>query len=347
MGSGISMAEVCRHQNYRVGIVLATYNCDRAHFMAQIQSIQQQDFQNWCCLVTDDGSTEPIRQFIQQAIAGDSRFIYHPQPRNLGSYHNFEYGLKYFSQDDRITHVAFADQDDIWRPDKLTQLLKTLELSGALLAHSDLSLIDAAGHLLQPSVWEYEKRHPEQLDAELLLLRNTVTGCTVMIDRTLMPIALPFPKQQIVGGWYHDHWLALVAAQCGKIAHIREPLVQYRQHDNNVVGTQKAVGTFQQELQTWVAKKGKLGLRSYRIHRDLSQAFYQRFYPDSDVDTRNPFADRNVNFGWPILKLGIRSSWQGYGVAGVTVRLLVNKIMFDLEKLKDLFSKSLFGLGGK
>jgi glycosyltransferase involved in cell wall biosynthesis len=332
-------------QNARVGIVLATYNGDRAHLIAQIASIQTQDWQNWQCLITDDGSTAEIQAVIRQQIAADPRFVYYAQPRNLGAYHNFEYGLNYFRQDEQITHIAFSDQDDIWRSDKLTRLVAVLESSQAELVHSDLALIDDAGQLLQPSVWQYEHRHPEKLTVERLLLRNTVTGCTMMIRRSLLTDALPFPPQAIAHGWYHDHWLALVAAYRGGIVHLREPLVRYRQHGRNVVGTQPAAGTLRQELRTWLAKKGQLGLRSYRIHRDLSRAFYQRFYPEAAIADSNPFSDRRLNFGLPILWLGLRSALAGYGVQGVTLRLFVNKVIFDVQKLKAQVSTSLFGVG--
>lgn len=341
------MAAVSTMQNARVGIVLATYNCDRDHFTQQIQSIQQQDFPHWFCLITDDGSAEEIQQFMTQLIANDQRFIYHAQAQNLGAYHNFEYGIRYFFNNTSVTHVAFADQDDIWRSHKLRMLLTTMTLSGSELAHSDLSLIDEQGNLRHPSVWQYEKRHPEKMTPEFLLLRNTVTGCTVMIARSLIPAVLPFPKQQIPGGWHHDHWLALVAAYRGQVDHVREPLVQYRQHCSNVVGAQKGAATLSQELSAWIGKKGKLGLKSYRIHRDLSQAFFHRFYSAAERDRRNPFSDRTINFGWPILWLGLRSLGAGYGVSGATLRLFVNKFIFDIEKLRQFFTQLLFDANTK
>jgi glycosyltransferase involved in cell wall biosynthesis len=341
------MPEKAGLQNYRVGIVLATYNCDRAHFAEQIKSIQQQTFQNWICLVTDDGSADEIKQFIQTLLEEDKRFMLHIQPQNLGSYHNFEYGIRYFGQDDSITHVAFSDQDDVWQPDKLSRLLEALETSGALLAHSDLTLIDEQGSLLHPSVWKYEHRHPEKLTPQLLLLRNTVTGCTVMIRRCLITDILPFPKQGQTSDWYHDHWMALVATHRGKIAHIREPLVQYRKHSNNVVGAEKQAGTIAKELELWLAKKGRLTLKSYRIHRDLSGAFFQRFYLDVEHDKLNPFSEKRFDFGWAILLLGLRSVLTGYGSQGITLRLWINKFVFDLMRTKTVFSKFLLGMPAK
>jgi len=320
-------------ETVQVGIVLATYNCDRAHFATQIQSIQNQAFPRWRCLISDDGSRPEIQQFIADLVAADQRFVVQIQKQNLGSYHNFEFGIHYFSQDESITHIAFADQDDIWQPEKLTCLLDAMFASGALLAHSDLSLIDDQGRELHPSVWEYERRQPEKLDAELLLLRNTVTGCSVMISRPLIVDALPFPQQQKSGDWYHDHWLAIVAAHKGAIAHIRQPLVQYRQHGQNVVGAEKQAGTIRKEIALWFAKKGRLTLQSYRIHRDLSQAFFQRFYPSQDIDGINPFSEKRFDFGWAILRLGWRSIRCGYGSQGITLRLWLNKFIFDSRRI--------------
>ena len=319
---------------FRVGIVLATYNCDRVHFAAQVDSIKHQDFADWVCLVTDDGSTPEIRQYIAAVIADDPRFIYHGQPHNLGSYHNFEYGVQYFRSDPTITHLAFADQDDVWHANKLSKLLAAIEAHDALLVHSDLGLIDTDGNPLHDSVWQYEKRQPEQLTPELLLLRNTVTGCTMLLRRSLIAHILPFPPQGQTGHWYHDHWIALVAAQQGRIMHLREPLMQYRQHGRNVIGAEQYAGTIRKELVLWLAKKGRLTLKSYRIHRDLSTAFFQRFYPSAVAQPLNPFAEQRLDFGVAILQLGWRSYRTGYGSQGITLRLWLNKFIFDLQRVK-------------
>ncbi|MGF1458845.1 MAG: glycosyltransferase family 2 protein [Leptolyngbyaceae cyanobacterium] len=317
----------------QIGIVLTTYNPNVDHFLAQIRSIQQQDFQHWHCLIADDGSKPEIQASITEAVAGDRRFTVHIQPHNLGSYHNFEYGLRYFQADEHMTYIAFSDQDDVWYPHKLSCLLSAITQQKALLIHSDLTLIDAAGTVQHPSVWAYEKRQPEKLDAELLLLRNTVTGCSAMVSRQLLAAALPFPLQERSGDWYHDHWLALAAAHQGKIAHVRQPLGQYRQHDHNVVGAEKQAGTIRIEILLWLKKKGRLTLQSYRIHRALSQAFFQRFYSPPISDRRNPFSETHFDFGWSILKLGLRSYQKGYGSQGITLRLWLNKFIFDIRRL--------------
>jgi len=43
-------------------------------------------------------------------------------------------------------------------------------------------------------------------------------------------LAVPIPKEAIL----HDHWIALIAASCGKSAYIEEPLLLLRNHTQNV-----------------------------------------------------------------------------------------------------------------
>ncbi|MBE7386051.1 MAG: glycosyltransferase [Leptolyngbya sp. SIO1E4] len=328
------MSDSCYEQSYLVGIILATYNCDLSFFEQQVNSIRNQDFCNWLCYITDDLSSQAVSSRIAKIVEGDQRFICHFHQQNLGSYRNFEHGLRYFEKIPHVTHLVFADQDDVWHNDKLTQLLQAMDADNAVLAHSDLELMNKDGKILHPSVWQYEGRQPEKLDTTLLLLRNTVTGCTLMLHRSLLSNILPFPHQQQSGDWYHDHWIALVAAQCGKIAHVRKSLIKYRQHGSNVVGAQKNTGTIRKEISLWIAKKGRFTLKSYRIHRDLSGAFYRRFYPDSDQKIINPFSEQRLDFGYSILKLGIRSAFVGYGAQGITLRLIINKFIFDCLKIK-------------
>jgi glycosyltransferase involved in cell wall biosynthesis len=328
---------------YQVGIVLATYNPDLGLLEQQLNSIKQQDYPHWVCLIADDASAPELQSAMAQLAATDDRFILHCQTQNMGSYHNFEYGLSYFWSHSACTHIAFADQDDIWSRHKLSRLLHEIETHQAVLAHSDLELIDLQGNVLHPSVWQYEGRYPEKLSTRLLLLRNTVTGCTVLMRRSLIPKIMPFPPQQQRGDWYHDHWIALVASHVGKLVHVREPLVQYRQHDRNAVGAQKQAGSIRIELLLWLAKKGRLTRKSYRIHRSLSEAFYERFYPDRDRQQINPFAEERLDFGFSIFRLGLHSYLSGYGSQGITLRLVVNKAIFDIAKLKKYLLAKVLG----
>ncbi|MGH8544972.1 MAG: glycosyltransferase, partial [Gammaproteobacteria bacterium] len=71
-------------------------------------------------------------------------------------------------------------------------------------------------------------------DLASLLLANTVTGAASLFRRGLLDLVLPFPMR--VGDSLHDHWIACVALTLGRIKYIDEPLHDYVQHGDNVLG---------------------------------------------------------------------------------------------------------------
>jgi glycosyltransferase involved in cell wall biosynthesis len=320
----------------KIAIVLATYNPDPDFLGQQVESIRQQTWQNWICHIVDDHSTVEAQDLICQLVEGDRRFVLHFHDNNVRAYHNFERGLGYVQADQAVDAIAFADQDDIWLPHKLARLAGALEDERAILAHSDMALINDQNQLLHPSVWSFEKRKPEILNFYRLLIRNTVTGCTMLFRKSLLTCALPFPKQSQDQDWFHDYWIALIATTQGKIIHIREPLVHYRAHQNNTIGAVKDTGTLSKEISLLRAKKWKFTFRSYRIHRDLSYAFFDRCQSPNLSSHTNPFSDQQIDFGVRILWLGFINFLSGYGGEGIALRIAFNKFVFDLIKVSEL-----------
>ena len=66
-------------------------------------------------------------------------------------------------------------------------------------------------------------------------MHNTITGCTMMINRELAKKCLPIPNECIM----HDWWIALIASAFGKIDYISESTIKYRQHSFNDTGAKK------------------------------------------------------------------------------------------------------------
>jgi len=65
-----------------------------------------------------------------------------------------------------------------------------------------------------------------------VITQNYVTGCAMLINRSLLKMSLPIPSEAIM----HDWWIALIASAYGKTFQIYQPLVKYRQHGTNEVG---------------------------------------------------------------------------------------------------------------
>jgi len=220
-----------------VYIVLATHNGER--FLAeQIDSIQNQTFENWRLLVSDDASTDRSKQIVCAAAEEDSRIIVLESARStpVGVIRNFSILLETALREG--AHVCFvADQDDIWIRGKMEEQLSRFPQSGletyARLVHSDLQIVNEEGDAIHKSFFGYRGLLPTPMrPLNQLLSLNFVTGCSVCVNRRLLELATPIPEEAIM----HDWWMALVAAASGVIDYIAEPLVDYRQHEQNVIG---------------------------------------------------------------------------------------------------------------
>ena len=56
-----------------ISIIMATYN--RAHFIKEsLDSILNQSYENWECIIIDDGGMDNTAEVIDPILEGDSRF---------------------------------------------------------------------------------------------------------------------------------------------------------------------------------------------------------------------------------------------------------------------------------
>lgn len=228
-----------------LAICLATYNPDLSFFKKQIHSIISQTYENWQCLISDQSSDQSTRQVIKDLVAQDSRFIYLDNSKNQnGLIYNFENALK--SVASSVNYICFCDQDDVWHPNKLKDLVQILkDHSEVGLVHSDLRLIDSHDQLLANSCWQYEQRNLSQVnDFTELLMRNQITGCSMIFRKQVLEFCLPFPNS-LNKFLLHDHWVSLCCLASGfKIYNFNNPLIDYRQHENNQIGAAKKGSRF-------------------------------------------------------------------------------------------------------
>src|SRR5690606_34265329 len=96
-----------------ISIVIPTYN--RAQFIAEtLTSVKNQTYQNWECVVVDDGSTDNTIEIIQQFTASDDRFKLYSRPTNRPKGANAcrNYGFEVSSG----LYINWFDSDDIMAP---------------------------------------------------------------------------------------------------------------------------------------------------------------------------------------------------------------------------------------
>jgi glycosyltransferase involved in cell wall biosynthesis len=256
----------------QVAIVMATFNGER--FLAeQLQSLRDQSLTDWQLWVRDDESEDATRAMLRRAAEGDSRIhLVDDKLGRLGPARNFGELLRCVSEV-RPDYVCLCDQDDVWLPHKLARQVAAIQAAETragrnrpLLVHSDLALVDADLRPLRPSLVKHLRLCPETAEPlRTLLVQNFVTGSTIVINRSLWELALPFSGAVVL----HDWWLALLAAAAGELHFIPDPLVNYRQHPGNQVG---AIGLGRRIGE--VIGRGRRGFddRQDRLQRSVAQA---------------------------------------------------------------------------
>lgn len=96
-----------------VSIIIPCYN-QAVYLSETLISIENQVYQNWECLIINDGSTDETETVARQFTEKDSRFIYIYQP-NGGLSNARNTGISHA----RGKFIQFLDSDDLLTPNKL------------------------------------------------------------------------------------------------------------------------------------------------------------------------------------------------------------------------------------
>lgn len=123
-----------------ISIIIATYN--RAHLIPDtLNSIKNQTFQHFECLIIDDGSTDDTANIVETCVKQDTRFQYLKRPKN---YKKGLPGCRNFGLDlCKGNYVIFFDDDDLVHPMCLKTCLDVLSDSFDFCAYQKQSFQDS------------------------------------------------------------------------------------------------------------------------------------------------------------------------------------------------------------
>lgn len=214
----------------KITILMGVYN-GADHLPAQLQSIAAQTHPNWHLHCSDDGSTDATAAVLDRFAKdhpGKVTVVRGPQDGFAANFMSLIRNLP-----DRPGHVSFADQDDIWEPEKLSRALKMLH------GRDDPTLYAA-----RYTVW-FPGRDAHQPSPRLsrpasfrnALVENIATGNTIVLNPAAAALAHQAAQQK--GAVYaQDWWLYLLITGAGGRVVFDDgpPVLLYRQHDRNVIG---------------------------------------------------------------------------------------------------------------
>lgn len=203
-----------------VEVLLATYNGER-HLAEQVASIRSQRDVRVRIVARDDGSTDRTVALLRE-LAVDVKLAGH-----VGLPNSYFHLLQDSGAD--ADFYALADQDDVWRPDKLTRAVQAIRsLRGPALYCARVQVTDEHLEPLYPH--PLPERGPSFANA---LVQNIVTGCTIVLN--------PASRDVLRDRWpdfavMHDAWCYLVVTGTGTVVYDPFVAVDYRQHARNAVG---------------------------------------------------------------------------------------------------------------
>ena len=225
------------NKNPKVQILLATYNVEK-FLREQLDSIINQEYKSWEILIHDDGSNDNtilILSEYQNNFPNKIKLLIDKKIFSSAS-KNFFHLIENRSRE--VNLYCLCDQDDIWHKSKLKFIVErynSKEDKEPLLIHSDLSLIDDKGKLLENSHNKLINHQKNFITKNKALYYNAVPGCAMSINSTLAD-KISYSKFMVM----HDWWILLSAIYINtNVVYINYPLVKYRQHSGNVLGYKK------------------------------------------------------------------------------------------------------------
>ena len=228
-------AHAARKAFNMISILMAAYNGEK-YIEEQIDSLLKQSVNDFTLWVQDDCSTDGtwgILETYKNRFPGKINLMRNKS--NMGAKNNFLHMMANIKDD----YVMLCDQDDVWLPGKIEVTLakmKELEKSYTnktpLLVHTDLTVADKNLSPLHRSYRKATKRNYNRMDYRHIVTMNNVSGCTAMYNRPLAELVNAIPGFCVM----HDFWLQMVAATFGRIGHINDATMLYRQHGANALG---------------------------------------------------------------------------------------------------------------
>lgn len=201
-----------------VSIILPTFN--RASLLAEaLASVCAQTVADWECIVVDDGSTDGTPDMMARTADRRIRYLARAHSGHPGVVRNAGLAVA------RGKWVAFLDDDDLWRPEKLAVQLRLLDGGRFLWSYTGFVSTGPDGR----PFWQTppDRIHSGSILEALLELQAAVALPTVVAARALVGEVGGFDEAFRIR---EDHALWLRLAERAEVIATPEPLTTVRDH---------------------------------------------------------------------------------------------------------------------
>ena len=230
-------------------VVISVYNGAK-YIERQLESIFGQTGVKVQVLVRDDCSKDNTLEVVQKYVQN------HPQNKikiikgeNVGFAKSFWLGLSMSGDAD---YYAFADQDDVWKPNKLIRCIDVMQEADQIpqLAYCKMQRSDVRLNRLDEQV---EILKPEQLTKKLTLIKTYNYGAATVINKSAKELVCRVWPE--VDDLPHDMWVGTLCHWFGKVYYVDEELYYWIRYDTSVTGEGTKGTGIQYRLKKTLQKK--------------------------------------------------------------------------------------------
>lgn len=205
----------------RASVCMATYKGSR-YIGEQLDSILAQLGPADELVIVDDASPDDT---VQKIMAfDDPRIRLIRADANQGYVRSFQQA----SLASRGEYIFLADQDDVWVEGRLGRMLSALQSSAVVASNFDV--LGGGPRPAIPALRPVDGRREAANLFGILIGYRAYYGCGMAFRRELLDTFAPVPPYLRES---HDLWLAIIGNMAGSMAHLSEPTLLRRLHDEN------------------------------------------------------------------------------------------------------------------
>lgn len=247
-----------------ISVALCTYNGKR-FIREQIQSILDQKMGVDEIVVCDDGSKDDTVQIVRELAKNtEVKIRIYVNESSLGVKGNFKKAIELCTGD----YVFLSDQDDYWLPNKVETIITWFA------EHPDKSVVFTNAYLVDEKRNRYDGRTQFQgvgfrklqqdmvqngHGLEVFLVANRATGATMAFKREKVEV-----REDDWGEMLHDEYIAIKALLKDELGVLSEPLIEYRQHAKQQVGSHISDKEIEAEYDEWYFYEPSKSLENIR-----------------------------------------------------------------------------------
>ncbi|MEE9424366.1 MAG: glycosyltransferase [Methylococcales bacterium] len=226
----------------QVDVILPIYKSEDIVYES-IESVINQSYQYWHLYIVDDASNDNRLEEIKSKYADyGSKISYFQFEKNKRAAACRNYAIK----NGNGKYIAFIDQDDLWKQDKLQLQVDYIENSKVDAVHGNIEFINTNSSIISKKRSKRENDTRRKVDwhnlskvklANQIFMVPNIRIISSMISRNLFEKIGGF-KDEYFGGEDEIYWFEV--AYHGKIGYLDSILIQRRIHDANTVTIYKA-----------------------------------------------------------------------------------------------------------